>query len=111
MDPPAAKGNPKKKMRKSKLARYRCVGRWAAYCSAPPLAGEGGGVVVAGGERGCRIGTRKREKTAGNMGGGGQGYSFLLLVSVVVVAVVVAVVIVFVGGCCCCCCCCCWCVG
>ena len=60
----------------------------------------GGVVVVAGGERGCRIGTRKREKTAGNMGGGaGQGYSFLLLVSVVVVAVVVAVVIVFVGGC------------
>ena len=97
MDPPAAKGNPKK-MRKSKLARYRCVGRWAAYCSAPPLAGEGWGLLLLGGKGVQDRDTQEREDRREH-GGAGQGYSFLLLVFVVVIAVVVAVVIVFVGGC------------
>ena len=95
MDPPAAKGNPKK-MRKSKLARYRCVGRWAAYCSAPPLAGEGWGLLLLGGKGVQDRDTQEREDQG--TWGAGQGYSFLLLVFVVVIAVVVAVVIVFVGG-------------
>ena len=98
VDPPAAKGNPKKKMRKSKLARYRCVGRWAAYCSAPPLAGEGGCCCCWGGKGVQDRDTQEREDRREH-GGAGQGYSFLLLVFVVVIAVVVAVVIVFLGGC------------
>ena len=77
VDPPAAKGNPKK-MRKSKLARYRCVGRWAAYCSAPPLAGEGGGVVVAGGGKGVQDRDTQEREDRWHHGAPGQGYSFLL---------------------------------